>query len=332
MKVSKLFLFFLVIVLCVFVFRNNKSDTAKTKAIKIYRFEQTLFTTDSIKIKDDILEWETELGSFFESFNQEILRTNSQSAGYRDEILSFVYHPDMREAYDTLMKKYPNVDFLERDLADAFDRYKHHFPERKAPRVITYFTGFNFGVVTNDSILAIGLDYFLGKDCCFYKRLSFPEYMRFKNQKKFILPYCFEAIANNEFGAFDRGNDFLSQMIYKGKIMYFLDVMLPQLPKADKLRFSKKQIAWCEDNEQSIWAYFIQNDILFSTDIKQYNSYINYSPFAKGMSNKSPGRIAYWLGWKIVDEYMANNTSLTLEKLMQNINAQEILQQSGYKP
>jgi len=331
-KVSKLFLFFLVIVLCVFVFRNNKSDTAKTKAIKIYRFEQTLFTTDSIKIKDDILEWETELGSFFESFNQEILRTNSQSAGYRDEILSFVYHPDMREAYDTLMKKYPNVDFLERDLADAFDRYKHHFPERKAPRVITYFTGFNFGVVTNDSILAIGLDYFLGKDCCFYKRLSFPEYMRFKNQKKFILPYCFEAIANNEFGAFDRGNDFLSQMIYKGKIMYFLDVMLPQLPKADKLRFSKKQIAWCEDNEQSIWAYFIQNDILFSTDIKQYNSYINYSPFAKGMSNKSPGRIAYWLGWKIVNEYMENNTSVTLIELMQNTKPQEILQQSGYKP
>ena len=238
----------------------------------------------------------------------------------------------MREAYDTLMKKYPNVDFLERDLADAFDRYKHHFPESKAPRVITYFSGFNFGVVTNDSILAIGLDYFLGKDCCFYKRLSFPEYMRFKNQKKFILPYCFEAIANNEFGAFDRGNDFLSQMIYKGKIMYFLDVMLPQLPKADKLRFSKKQIAWCEENEKNIWAYLIDNEILFSTDVKQFNSYINYSPFAKGMSNKSPGRIAYWLGWKIVDEYMGNNTNLTLEKLMQNINAQEILQQSGYKP
>ena len=332
MKVSKLFLLFFVVVLCVFVFRNNKSDTAKTKAINIYRFEQTLFTTDSIKIKDDILEWETELGSFFERFNQEILRTNSQSAGYRDEILSFVYHPDMREAYDTLMKKYPNVDFWLRELVDGFDIYKHHFPDRKVPRVITYFSGFNFGVVTNDSILAIGLDYFLGKDCCFYKQLSFPEYMRFKNQKKFILPYCFEAIANNEFGAFDRGNDFLSQMIYKGKIMYFLDVMLPQLPKADKLRFSKKQFKWCEENEQSIWAYLIDNEILFSTDVKQFNSYINYSPFAKGMTNKSPGRIAYWLGWKIVYEYTENNPNLTLEQLMQNTNAQQILQQSGYKP
>ena len=333
MKSSKIFLFILLfVVLYVFILRNNNSDTAKTKAINIYRFEQTLFTTDSIEIGNDILEWETEIGAFFENFNHEILSTSSKSQEYKNKILAFISHPDMREAYDTLMKKYPDVAFLERDLADAFDRYKQHFPERKVPKVITYFSGFNFGVVTNDSILAIGLDYFLGKDCCFYKRLSFPEYMRFKNQKKFILPYCFEAIANNEFGAFDRGNDFLSQMINKGKIMYFIDKMLPQLPKADKLRFSKKQFKWCEENEQSIWAYLIDNEILFSTDVKQFNSYINYSPFAKGMTNKSPGRIAYWLGWKIVYEYIENNKNLTLEQLMQNTDAQQILQQSGYKP
>jgi len=238
----------------------------------------------------------------------------------------------MREAFDTLIKKYPNVDFLETELAEAFDRYNQHFPEKLPPKVITYFSGFNFGVATNDTILAIGLDYFLGKDCSFYKRLNSPEYMRKKNQKKFILPYCFEAIANNEFGAFDRGNDFLSQMIYKGKIMYFLDVMLPQLPKADKLRFSKIQIAWCEENEKSIWAYFIDNEILYSSDIKKFNSYINYAPFAKGMPKDSPGRIAYYIGGKIVNDYMENNPKLTLEALMQNTQSQEILQQSGYKP
>jgi len=332
MKVSKLFLLLFVVAFCIFIFRNNNADKTKKKEVNIYRFEQTLFTTDSIKIKDDILEWETELGSFFENFNQEILRTNSQKHTYQNEILSFISHPDMREAYDTLINKYPDITFLETDLAKAFGRYKLHFPEKQTPTIITYFSGFNFGVVTNDTILAIGLDYFLGKDCSFYKRLNFPEYMRFKNQKKFILPYCFEAIANNEFGIFDSGNDFLSQMIYKGKIMYFINEIVPHISDEDKLRFSKKQIAWCEDNEQSIWAYFIQNDILFSTDIKQYNSYINYSPFAKGMSNKSPGRIAYWLGWKIVNEYMGNNTSVTLIELMQNTKPQEILQQSGYKP
>ena len=201
MKAFKLFLLLFIVALCIFIFRNNNAEKTKKKEVNIYRFEQTLLTTDSIKIEEDILEWEKQLGSFFESFNSEILRTSSKQENYKEDILQFVSHPDMREAYDTLMQKYPDIVFLERDLADAFDRYKQHFPERKVPKVITYFSGFNFGVVTNDSILAIGLDYFLGKDCCFYKRLSFPEYMCFKNQKKFILPYCFEAIANNEFGS-----------------------------------------------------------------------------------------------------------------------------------
>ena len=97
----------------------------------------------------------------------------------------------MREAFDTLIKKYPNVDFLEKDLTIAFEKYKQYFPKKEALTIVTYFSGFNFGVVTNDTIVAIGLDYFLGKDCGFYKRLNSPEYMRNKNQKKFILPQNF---------------------------------------------------------------------------------------------------------------------------------------------
>ena len=87
-------------------------------------------------------------------------------------------------------------------------------------------------------------------------------------------------------------------------------------------------------NTNSFSGWFDKDKIKVSKcyDVKQFNSYINYSPFAKGMSNKSPGRIAYWLGWKIVYEYIENNKNLTLEQLMQNTDAQQILQQSGYKP
>ena len=115
-------------------------------------------------------------------------------------------------------------------------------------------------------------------------------------------------------------------------IMYFLDVILPQFPNADKLRFSQNQLNWCKKNESNIWAYFIDNEILYSTDIKKFNSYINYAPFAKGMPKESPGRIAYWMGWNIVEAYMNNNKNITVEQLMENTNPQEILRQSGYKP
>ena len=317
----------------VFIFSIRDSETGETNVINIYRFEQSLFATNESKIDKDILEWKKRLGPFFETFNYEILGMSSKAENYKKELFQFVFHPDMREAFDTLIKIYPNVDFLEKDLTIAFEKYKKYFPKKEALTIVTYFSGFNFGVVTNDTIVAIGLDYFLGKDCSFYKRLNSPEYMRNKNQKKFILPYCFEAIVNNEFGIFDNGNDFLSQMIYKGKIMYVLDVILPQFSDADKLRFSQTQLNWCKENESNIWAYFIDNEILYSSDIKKFNSYINYAPFAKGMSPKeSPGRIAYWMGWNIVEAYMNKNKNITIEQLMKNTSPQEVLQKSGYKP
>ena len=185
MKKWKIVLFIALAIALVFIFSIQNSETTKTNAINIYRFEQSLFATNESKIDKNILEWEKRLGPFFESFNYEILRTNSKQENYKQELLQFVSHPDMREAFDTLIKKYPNVDFLEKDLAIAFAKYKQYFPEKKAPAIITYFSGFNFGVVTSDTIVAIGLDYFLGKDCSFYKRLDSPEYMRKKNQKRF---------------------------------------------------------------------------------------------------------------------------------------------------
>ena len=332
MKKWKIVPFIALAIVLIFIFNIKNSETTKTNVINIYRFEQSLFATNESKIDKDILEWEKRLGAFFESFNYEILRTNSKQENYKQELLQFISHPDMREAFDTLIKKYPNVNFLETELSEAFDRYNQYFPQKVLPKVVTYFSGFNFGVVTNDTILAIGLDYFLGKDCSFYKRLNSPKYMRLKNQSKFILPFCFEAIANNEFSDFNSENNFLSQMIYKGKIMYFLDVILPQFSNADKLRFSQNQLNWCKENESNIWAYFIDHEILYSTDIKKINSYINYAPFAKGMPKESPGRIAYWMGWNIVKTYMDNKKNITIEQLMENTNPQEILQQSRYKP
>ncbi len=332
MKKRTIFLFAILFLVTLYFLIQNKRATLNSNELDIYRFEQSLFETNKQTIDNDILLWEKRLGSFFESFNFEILRINSKQENYKNELLNFTAHPDMREAYDTLIEKYPNINFLEKEFTIALSKYTHHFPEKKPPTIITYFSGFNFGVVTNDTILAIGLDYFLGKNCSFYKRLNTPEYMRAMNQKRFILPFCFEAIANNEFGQFDSGADFLSQMIFKGKIMYLLDVVLPEMSIADKIRYSNSQLNWCQENEKNIWSFFIEKDLLFSSDIKRFNSYINYAPFAKGMPKDSPGRIAYFVGWKIVNDYMKNNSNSSLQALMQNTNSQEILQQSRYKP
>ena len=80
--------------------------------------------------------------------------------------------------------------------------------------------------------------------------------------------------------------DFLSQMIYKGKMMYFLDQMLPELDMKDKFRFSSKHMNWVVENEVSIWEYFVHEDLLFSNKEREFRSFINYAPFAKGNATR----------------------------------------------
>ena len=45
-----------------------------------------LFNTNQEKIESDILQWEKELGTFFENFNHEILRTNSNNENYKEDV------------------------------------------------------------------------------------------------------------------------------------------------------------------------------------------------------------------------------------------------------
>ena len=113
--------------------------------------------------------------------------------------------------------------------------------------------------------------------------------------------------------------------------MYFLDKMLPILAMEDKFRFTDGQMAWVEENEANIWEYFVQEDLLFSKKENEFRSFINYAPFSKGMPKEAPARVAYFIGYKMVCEYM-ENTKIDIEELMYLTDSREFLQQSKYKP
>ena len=140
-----------------------------------------------------------------------------------------------------------------------------------------------------------------------------------------------EAWFNEFFQRFIGGKDFLSQIIYKGKMMYFLDEMLPNLEIADKFRFTQQEMDWVKYNEYSIWEYFIDNDLLFSNKESEFRSFVSYAPFAKGMPKEAPSRVAYFIGYKIVNSYMKNN-KVSINELMLENDYSKILNNSKYKP
>jgi uncharacterized protein YjaZ len=122
-------------------------------------------------------------------------------------------------------------------------------------------------------------------------------------------------------------------MVYAGKQLYLKDVLLPQISDAEKIGYSPEQLTWCQENESYMWRYFMQEQLLYSTDSKLATRFINTAPFSKfylEIDNESPGRVGTWIGWQIVRSFM-NNNDVNLQQLLQ-MDPIEIFQNSKYKP
>ncbi len=323
----------LTIILSFYLYQSS-SHTLERIDLDVNRFDKELFSINADNIDDKSREWEQNYGSFVDVFTRNIIQissaTNDQD-GYHRSLLAFIQNKDMREAYDSAAVLFSDISDIIYTLEYAFGQFNIDFPSYPIPRITTFFGGFNYGVVTYDYNIGIGLENFLGKDSKFYKYLGEPKYLRFHKQKKFIASNVLEAWFNELFQKNLVSRDMLSQLIYKGKMMYFLDRMLPELNIEDKFRFTVKQMNWVQKNESSIWEFFVQEDLLFSKKEKDFRSYINYAPFAKGMPTDAPDRVAFFIGYKIVCDYIKNN-KISIDELMLLTDSRKFLKKSKYKP
>ncbi len=321
----------IVLFLAISVLFSCSSEKEKID-LKLNRFEQKLFEINTKNVVELTASWRADFGTFDEVFATQIMQKGRLTDGeYHNELLAFTQHKDMREAYDSVAILFADFSAIEEQLEFAFGQFSADFPSYPTPEITTFFGGFNYGVVTYDNNIAIGLENFLGEKSKYYSLLGDPIYLRFQKQKKFIAPNVIEVWLNEYFQQYLGGRDLLSQIIYKGKVMYCIDKVLPGLTMEDKFRFTTKQMDWVEENEESIWQYIVHEDLLFSKKEQDFRTFINYAPFAKGMPAEAPGRVAYYIGYKMVSEFMDNN-EIDIQQLMYLTDSRQFLQQSQYKP
>ena len=240
---------------------------------------------------------------------------------------------DEQELFAATQKKYPNLDKIKPQLIDLFKHVKYYYPKFKEPEIITLNSNVSLEqkVVYADSLLFISLDVFLGKDSEIYE--TYPSYLKqnftttqiFVNvAKELSRPIIFRA----------KSRTFLARMIQEGKKMYVIDAFLPNLEDKDKIGYSSLKMDWVKANESMIWSYFVEKELLYSTDISLNKRFLSDSPFSKfylDIDNSSPGRVGSWLGWQIVRSYMKYNKEVSLPDLL-NTKNETIFQKSKYKP
>jgi hypothetical protein len=328
-------LFLLLIVLNLSGCRRNplQIDVSDITAdIRIMRFEETLFSVDPTAIDSYIPQWKEEYGRFFTDLCYILNLGNPDDPGFSNGLRKFVTDRSIYQLYTRTMKVYPGLDTLTDELDDAFRHYLYYFPDKPVPRIYTYISGLSRSAITDEDVLAIGLDSYLGRDEILYKQAAVYNYLTVNMHPAKIISDCMLFWGETEFPYHDSVDNLISKMIYQGRLVYFAHAMLPDQPDSLLFGFQEKNLEFCATDEESMWTHLIENKLLFSTDKFTIDAYILEGPFTKDFGRDSPARAAVWLGYRIVNAYMTKNPDITVPELMQENDYMKILNLSGYNP
>lgn len=237
-----------------------------------------------------------------------------------------------QELYKKSQRVFGDFSTEKSQINNLFKHVKYYYPNFKSPKIITLITNLDYEskVIYADSLLFISLDMYLGTKDKVYN--DFPEYLKQNYNKSQLVVDVAKAISDKYYRP-KRERLFLNNCIIQGKKKYLLDAFLPMVSDERKMGYTKDQLSWAKANELPIWTYFMEKDLLFSSNLSLYKRFIADAPFSKfylNIDNESPGRIGSWIGWQIVRSYMKNN-NVTLQQLLQT-KAEEILKKSKYKP
>jgi len=276
---------------------------------------------------------------FFESKPEDLGKLKQKypylfPAGTEDTVwVNKMTNPLWRSLYTEVQNKYANFSTLHSQLEDLIKHIRFYYPNAKTPKVITLISEMdcNSKAIYADSLVLISMELYLGKNHKFYTN-EFPNYVKQNFESNQIVPDLVSSFAYRKI-ALPKDRTLLAQMIYAGKELYLKDKLIPNFSDEDKIGYTKEQITWCRENESYMWRYFIDDKLLFDSDPKLANRFINPAPFSKfylEIDNDSPGRVGAWIGWQIVRAYMENNT-IPLQDLLR-MDAKELFEKSKYKP
>ncbi len=301
--------------------------------VEIGRLDQELFAVTAENASLSIPLLQEKYGPFFSLYNKEILAIgDSRDSLYSGYLFTFITDSTIVAAKLKSDSLFGDFQSFAKQIELAFRHFAYYYPGIQLPKVYTYLSGFNQSIVTFPNALGISLDNYLGSKSKFYSRLGIPAYKRHNMEPGKMVYDALYGLASQQFEYKGNTENLISGMIHQGKLLYFLDALVPDGPDSLKIGYRKEQLDWCKDHEKEMWSYLVERKMLFSGDRMELVRFINPAPFTTPFGQKSPGRTGVWLGWQVVKSYMKNNPKATLQDLMKENDYHKILNESGYSP
>jgi hypothetical protein len=301
-------------------------------AINYHRFDQKLASAKNVNELEQVhKELHTIGGELYEFYTIEMLRVGAPND---DSTVAFLYKfikdSTMQLVQKAIDSTFGDFSKEKEQITNAFKHLKYHIPHVMLPSdVITYNSTYANGVISAPSQIGIGLEMYLGPNNQIIKRLPFPEYFKARMDRQFLLSDVAQSWVTTNVIENQMGDDFLSHLIYYGKVLYTMEAMLPNSPPHQIIKYNELEYEWAEVSEYDIWQFIVEQEWVYSKDMKLMVRYFNEGPTTVGLEG-SPARIGQFLGWKIVKSYMTKYPETTLIDLIAEKNQGKILK--AYKP
>ena len=303
---------------------NETVDLSEVqRSAEFKRFDKAFFESDTTDFEATIDRLATEYPPFFTGGKNPVFwraqRTDKQQI----------------ELYRETQKVFSDFSTLNENLNFSVKHYYYYFPHTPEIEFYTYISDldFEYPVLYADSVCFAALDLYLGPGKPYYDQL--PDYMAFYRQPAFLVRDILYEMIRVKLGEIPPGKSLIDDMIYHGKLLYALKQVMPQSEETIILQYTPEEMAFCNENERSMWAYFIENNYLFSTSQDLKSRFIELAPFSKfrmKFDRETPGMVGRWLGLQIVQAYADNNQEAELLDILKEQDSRKILKLSGYKP
>lgn len=298
---------------------------------RIHRFDRELRKYSLEKSDSLIQQYKEKYKDFYAVFNHRILRLGASSEpGYAANLYNFVMYNEAQGIFDNCENVFGDFSEEEQKLEKLFRYYKYHFPNDSLPETVVFLSGLNHSVVTVENFLGIALDKYLGKDKPVYSGAE--RYLRRRMDKAYIPTDVAAALAEQRFPLESEGPAMFQQMMYKGKVQYFIHSVLPNYPDTLRWIYTSRQLDWAERNEANIWNHLTEDELLYTKDRLKIRQYTGTAPFTIPLSDSSAPRAAVFTGYKIILSYMKNHPEISLKELMNENDYQKILAAANYHP
>lgn len=305
----------------------QRPDISGVKAdVDIIRMERKMFKLGSVgEVKAFLAENKLFAQNFLNAgqYPNDSVLANTLLALYQD--------PAFKTLYQESQEVFGDMENIRQDFETAFKYIKYYYPNFKPPVIYTMITGFGQDLYVSDDMIVIGLDFFAGPQATF-RPLEVPDYIKRRYTPKHVVPSVILLLSQRFNESDPESKTMLADLIYYGKSYYFTDFVLPNTPDSLIIGYTAEEMAGTEVNKAVIWSHFLKNELLYETSHVVKKKYLDERPVTFEIGNKAPGRIGTWLGWQIVKAYMDEQEEVTLPELMQETNAQRILEKSNYRP